>query len=277
MDETAADSAASPVIGLPACRQIISKQVYHVVGEKYLVAAATAAGGVPLTLPALGEEKDLSAILDRLDGLLVTGSPSNVEPHHYDGPASADGTHHDPSRDDTMLPLIPAAIAARVPVLAICRGIQELNVALGGTLHQRIEDMPGKLNHQADPADPVETRYGPVHAIALSPGGVLATIAATLGLDIGAVQVNSLHSQGIDRLAPGLAVEATAPDGIVEAVRVTDAPAFALGIQWHPEWRIGENPFSMAIFAAFGDAARRRAQDRIRAASQGTAATARTG
>ena len=160
MDETAADSATSPVIGLPACRQTIGDQIYHVVGEKYLTAAATAAGGVPLTLPALGDEKDFSAILDRLDGLLVTGSPSNVEPHHYDGPASADGTHHDPSRDDTMLPLIPAAIAAHVPVLAICRGIQELNVALGGTLHQRIEDMPGKLNHQADPADPIETRYG---------------------------------------------------------------------------------------------------------------------
>ncbi|MDJ0950085.1 MAG: gamma-glutamyl-gamma-aminobutyrate hydrolase family protein [Alphaproteobacteria bacterium] len=252
-------TAGRPLIGLPACHQLIKDMDYHVIGDKYLRAAAIAAGGVPVVLPALGATTAAADLLARLDGMIITGSPSNVEPHHYDGPDSAPETRHDPARDATTLPLIRMALDMGVPTLAICRGFQELNVALGGSLHQRIEEIPGKLNHQAEPSLPLEQRYGPAHGVRLAPEGQLARIAAGLAQPAGEMQVNSLHSQGVDRLAPGLAVEATAPDGIIEAARVVDAPAFALGVQWHPEWQVDRNPFSQAIFGAFGAAARGRA------------------
>jgi putative glutamine amidotransferase len=172
-----------------------------------------------------------------------------VEPMRYGGPASMQGTLHDPERDATTLPLIRAALEAGVPVLAICRGIQELNVALGGSLHQRVEELPGKLDHRADDARPVEEQYAKVHSVSLTPGGLLERITGHRE-----IRVNSIHAQAIDRLADGLTVEAVAPDGLIEAVSVTGAPAFALAVQWHPEWRFRECPDSTALFQAFGRA-----------------------
>jgi putative glutamine amidotransferase len=223
-------------------------------GEKYISAVAGGARALPMVIPALGSELELSAILEACDGLLFTGSPSNVEPHHYGGPASAPGTLHDPSRDATTLPLIPRAIEAGIPVLAICRGFQEMNVAYGGTLHQRLHEA-GFSDHREDESDPLEVQYGPAHEVLLEPGGLFREIS---GQD--RLEVNSLHWQGVETLGRDLKVEARAPDGVIEAFRVADAPTFAVGVQWHPEWQFDQNPFSRALFAAFGDASRRRAQ-----------------
>jgi putative glutamine amidotransferase len=224
------------------------------VGEKYISAVAGGARALPMLIPALGPELDWSAILAACDGLMFTGSPSNVEPHHYGGPASAPGTLHDPSRDATTLPLIPRAVEAGMPVLAICRGFQEMNVAYGGSLHQRLHEA-GFSDHREDESDPLEVQYGPAHEVLLEPGGLLRDIS---GQD--RLEVNSLHWQGVETLGRNLRVEARAPDGVIEAFRVADAPVFAVGVQWHPEWQFDKNPFSRALFAAFGDASRRRAQ-----------------
>jgi putative glutamine amidotransferase len=241
-----------PVIGIPADRRLCGKHQFHMVGEKYINAVAGGADALPVLIPALGPDIELEAVLEACDGLMLTGSPSNVEPHHYGGPASVPGTLHDPSRDATTLPLIPRAIAAGMPMLAICRGFQEMNVAYGGTLHQRLHEA-GFSDHREDESKPLEVQYGPAHEVLLEPGGLLRNIA---GQD--RLEVNSLHWQGVEKLGKDLAVEARAPDGVIEAFRVVNAPAFAVGIQWHPEWEFEKNPFSRALFAAFGDASRRR-------------------
>ncbi len=250
-----------PLVGLPACVWPISGHSFHAVNERYVRAVAEAVGALPLIIPALGEAHDAADLVARLDGLLLTGSPSNVEPHLYDGPPSIAGTRHDPHRDATTLPLIREALRAGLPLLAICRGHQELNVALGGSLHQRVHELPGRLDHRRPQDAPLEEQYGPRHKVSLAPGGFLHRLA---GRD--ELTVNSLHAQAIDRLAPGLVVEAVAPDGIVEAVRVADAPGFALGLQWHPEWRATEDGFSRALFGVFRAAVEEHAQKRRRAA-----------
>jgi putative glutamine amidotransferase len=246
-----------PLIGITADRRLMGKHVSHLVGEKYICAVADGAGAIPVLVPALGDSLDRDALLQACDGLLLTGSESNVEPHHYGGPASVPGTLHDPNRDATTLPLIPRAVAAGLPVLAICRGFQEMNVAYGGSLWQRVHEVPGHFDHREDETTELEVQYGPAHEVRLEPGGQLAAIGGTATL-----RVNSLHWQGIQRLASGLEIEARAPDGLIEAFRVREAGNFALGLQWHPEWRFAENPFSRALFAAFGAACRRRASDR---------------
>ena len=240
-----------PLIGIPADRRTLALHPFHVVGEKYARAVLDAAGGLPLLIPSLAEELGMDELLERLDGVVFTGSPSNVEPHHYSGPASAPGTLHDPARDATTLPLIRKAVTAGIPVLGICRGFQEMNVAFGGTLHQRVHEVEGKLDHRDDESQPLEIQYGPAHEIILEAEGKLRALAGSER-----VTVNSLHSQGIDRLGAALAAEAHAPDGLVEAFRVRDAQRFAMAVQWHPEWQVMSNPFSRALFAAFGAAAR---------------------
>lgn len=230
----------------------------HAASDTYIRAALGPVGGIPVLLPAAGEAL-VPGILPRLDGLLLTGSRSNVHPDHYDGPAHAEGTPEDPQRDSTTLPLIRAAIAAGLPILAICRGFQELNVALGGSLDQRIQDLPGRLDHST-PSDQRlgRVRTGKAHAVRLAPDAMLGRLWRAAGLPVraDAVPVNSLHNQGIARLAPRLIAEAWAPDGTIEAVRVADAPGFALGVQWHPEYDFETDALSRAIFEAFGEAAR---------------------
>jgi putative glutamine amidotransferase len=225
-------------------------------GEKYLRAVLSGSGCYPVGLPVLGpatsDDFDIVELLQSFDGLLLTGSPSNVEPHRYRGEASGGGTPHDPERDHSAFELIPAAIRLGMPLLAICRGFQELNVAFGGTLYQEVHNVPGKLNHREDKDAPLDTQYAPVHEVRFTPGGMLARITGRE-----AAMVNSLHSQGIQLCGKGLVVEATAPDGLIEAVTVAGVPGFVLGVQWHPEWRVLENEVSTAIFRAFGDACRR--------------------
>jgi putative glutamine amidotransferase len=238
----------SPLIGLPACVIDSSSYTWHSVAEQY-IRAVIAAGGIPVILPAIGPATQTADLLARLDAIMLTGSSSNVEPMRYGGPESREGTKHDPKRDATTLPLIRDVLDAGMPLLAICRGHQELNVALGGTLHQNVHELPGKRDHRAPRDQPHAIRYAPVHAVDLT--GSLAALAG------GAVaKVNSLHSQAVDRLAPGLVIEAMSNDGVVEAVRVEGAKGFALGIQWHPEWLVETDALSKALFARFGQAAR---------------------
>ena len=241
-----------PLIGIPADRRILGPHPFHCVGEKYIAAVAEAADAMPVVIPALGE-RDLDELLSRLDGILLTGSPSNVEPHRYSGPDSDPDTLHDPHRDETTLPLIPRVIEAGMPLFAVCRGFQEMNVAFGGTLWQKVQDVPGMQDHREDKSQSLEIQYAPAHAMELVRGGLLHAIA---GAD--QVMVNSLHAQGVQTLGSGLDIEARAPDGLIEAFRVRAAPGFALAVQWHPEWQVMKNPFSHALFAAFGAAARAR-------------------
>ena len=241
-----------PVIGIPADRRLLGSHWFHAVGEKYIAAIAQAADAAPVLVPALGD-RYLNDWLAACDGILFTGSPSNVEPQRYQGPASDPGTWHDPERDATTLPMIEAAVSAGMPVFGICRGFQEMNVAYGGTLCQKLQEQPGYLDHREDTKAPLEVQYAPVHEVELVKGGLLHGIA---GQD--RIKVNSLHSQGVDRLAPRLVPEAKADDGVIEAFRVADAQTFALAVQWHPEWQVMENPFSRALFAAFGKAGRER-------------------
>ncbi|MCP5181914.1 MAG: gamma-glutamyl-gamma-aminobutyrate hydrolase family protein [Pseudomonadales bacterium] len=229
---------------------------FHCAGEKYLDAVIHGADCMALLLPALGggEEMasfqahyDLDELLDLAQGVYLPGSASNIDPVHYGGPPhdmALDG-----QRDVSVFPLIRKTLAHRKPLLAICRGLQELNVALGGTLHARVHDIPGHGDHREDSSAPREEQYGDAHAVALEPGGVLARITGNTRLT-----VNSLHSQGIATLADGLRVEATAEDGLIEAVSMTDP--WVVGVQWHPEWRYRQNPDAIRLFAAFGDALR---------------------
>jgi putative glutamine amidotransferase len=221
------------------------------VGEKYVAAVRDGADGLPFMIPALGDSMDADTVLSRIDGLLLTGSPSNVEPHHYDGEPSRPGTMHDPHRDETTLRLIDRALQTGVPMFAICRGYQELNVVLGGSLHQHVEEQAGYHDHRENPEDPLDVQYGPSHEVHLVEGGMLYGLAGT-----DTVTVNSLHSQGIARLADGVTVEAVADDGLIEGFVVDGAPGFTLAVQWHPEWKVTENAFSLAIFKSFGDACR---------------------
>ncbi len=222
------------------------------VGEKYATAIWDGAEAIPFLIPALGAKIDVATILHHVDGILLTGSPSNVEPHHYNGEVSRPGTLHDPHRDETTMPLAELALEEGVPLFALCRGFQELNVVLGGTLHQHVHEVDGYHDHRENPDDPLDVQYGPSHEVHLVEGGVLRELAGT-----DTVAVNSLHSQGVARLADGVTVEAVADDGLIEAFRVDGTTGFALAIQWqHPEWKVTENSFSMAIFKAFGDACR---------------------
>lgn len=242
-------SQHKPLIGVPADRKLLGNHYFHCVGEKYLIAIVDGADCVPVVIPSLGYGERLEALINQLDGIVLPGSPSNIEPHHY-GEASEPGTLHDPQRDATTLPLIPRIVAAGMPLLAICRGFQEMNVAYGGSLWPRLHEIPGLHDHREDENEPLDIQYGPAHPVSLVPGGFLHGIA---GSD--SIMVNSLHWQGVRELAPGLQVEARAADGVVEAFSVRDAATFAVGVQWHPEWKAMQNPFSRALFTAFGRAA----------------------
>ncbi len=247
-----------PVIGIPADRRLLGQHWFHCVGEKYITAVALAADAVPVLVPALGAQH-LQDWLDSFDGILFTGSPSNVEPHRYQGEPAAPGTLHDPERDATTLPMITRAVEAGLPVFGICRGFQEMNVAFGGSLVPKLQELPGNLDHREDKEQPLDEQYSPRHDVEFTEGGMLHRLAGQRR-----IRVNSLHSQGVGRLGSSLVSEAKSDDGVVEAFRVAEAPAFALAVQWHPEWKVMDNPFSRALFAAFGEAGRARAARRSR-------------
>ena len=240
---------ARPVVGITACRSDLKGRYHHIVQEKYVTAVSAAAGALPLLVPALGRTIANDDLLDSIDGLLLTGSPSNVLPRHYAEPPSRPGTLHDPHRDETTLPLVRRCIERAMPLLAVCRGFQEVNVAFGGTLHQHVHELPGMLDHRKPEVPDIDGQYAPAHSVAPVAGGMLHRLVRQREFE-----VNSLHSQGVARLGDGLAVEARSPDGLVEAMSVEGCASFALAIQWHPEWNALKDPVSRAIFAAFGAA-----------------------
>jgi putative glutamine amidotransferase len=242
----------SPIVLVPACTRKIGEHPYYAAQIKYVDAVVVGSGCTPLILPALGSALDLAGMLDACEGVMLTGSASNVHPSHYGADVGDPALPQDPGRDATTLPLIREALRRGIPLFAVCRGFQEMNVALGGSLHQALQEVEGKMDHRENPELPLEAQYAPAHGITLEPGGALQRM---LG---GATRtdVNSLHGQGVDRLADGIAVEARSDDGLVEAFSVPAAPGFALAVQWHPEWRVADNPDSMRMFGAFGDACR---------------------
>lgn len=246
-----------PIIGVPADRRVYEPHPYHMVGEKYLKAIIEAADAVPLIIPVLADDLAIDELVDQVDGVMLTGSPSDIEPHHYGSESDDPDALRDPHRDALTLPIAKHALQTGVPLFAICRGFQELNVVLGGTLHQKVRNVPGFHDHKENPDDPLEVQYGPSHPVTLVAGGLLARLAGCEE-----VMVNSLHGQGVARLADGVTVEAVADDGLIEAFTVDDARAFALAVQWHPEWQPSRNEFSSAMFRAFSDACRKRAAKR---------------
>lgn len=246
-----------PIIGVPADRRVLEPHPFHMAGEKYLKAVTEAANAVPLIIPVLADELAVDELVDQVDGVLLTGSPSDLEPHHYGSDSDDPDALRDPHRDALTLPIARHALDTGVPLLAICRGFQELNVVLGGTLHQKVRNVPGYHNHKENPEDPLDVQYGPSHPVALVDGGLLSRLAGEEE-----VMVNSLHGQGVKKLANGVTVEAVADDGLIEAFTVDSAENFALAVQWHPEWQATKSEFSSAIFKAFGDACRARAAER---------------
>ena len=254
-----------PLVGIPASivRFPEHNVPIHGSGERYVTAVRDAAGADAFLIPALGAGASPAMIVERIDGLFLSGGRANIEPHHYGGPPFPDDEPRDPARDATVLPLIRACIDGGVPVFGVCRGLQEINVALGGSLHYRVHLVDGKMDHRMRRDVPVEDRFGPRHDVSLTPGGAFARLTSA-----GEVMVNSAHGQGIDRLACGVDVEARASDGLIEGIRVRDTRAFAIGVQWHAEWHWEGHDLSRLLFAEFGAAARRRAARRpaVRAA-----------
>jgi putative glutamine amidotransferase len=242
-----------PVVGIPCDHRMMGAHPFHSVGEKYIAAVRDGAGVLPVLLPVLDPPIPASEWLAAVDGLLFTGSPSNVSPKRYGGPGPREGVLQDENRDATTLPLLEAAIAAGAPTLCVCRGFQELNVALGGTLFQHIHEIAGRSDHRENTKASLDEQYGSAHDVQVLDGGLLSKIVSERTF-----QVNSLHSQGIDRLAAPLHADAVAPDGTIEAVSMPKSKSFVLGLQWHPEWRWAENPVSREIFSAFGEALRGR-------------------
>jgi putative glutamine amidotransferase len=248
MSSHSAPSFDAPWVLVPACSRELGDHAFHVVGEKYL-AAVRLAGALPLVMPAgprhVGE---LQRLLDLADGVLLTGSPSNVDPTHFEQAVHDPTLPLDPPRDALTLPLIPEVLSRGIPLLAICRGFQEVNVALGGSLLQAVHEAPGKADHRGRGVRAAE-QYAPAHRVHVSSGGVLSSCAGATEFE-----VNSVHGQGIDRLAPGLQVEAISPDGLVEAFSWPAGTGFNLCLQWHPEWNAANNPVSVRLFTSFGQA-----------------------
>ncbi|MDC8786874.1 gamma-glutamyl-gamma-aminobutyrate hydrolase family protein [Roseateles koreensis] len=238
-----------PVVLVPACNRPVGEHPFHIVGKKY-IDAVRLAGALPLVVPAARAD-EIDELMQLADGLLLTGSPSNVHPSHFGEDVHNSALPLDPDRDAWTLPLIRAAVARGMPLFAICRGFQEMNVALGGSLHQAVQEQAGMADHRAPPEQPPEIAYAPQHPVHIMPGGLLEQLVGH-----GPVMVNSLHGQGVKQLAPGLRIEAVAPDGLVEAFSVEASPGFSICLQWHPEWQAAQNPVSMALLQAFGQACR---------------------
>lgn len=254
-----------PIVAVSTDVRQFENYTWHAAPRQYLEAAIAVAGVTPVLVPAFGERIDLEGLIDRVDGVMLTGSKSNVDPALYGLEATEENGPYDRDRDATTIPLIRLAIARGVPLLAICRGLQELNVALGGTLDSEIQDMEGRIDHRAPVSDDQDVRFAIRQKIEIRPGTCLAKVFGSQGAggDAGAeIMINSVHRQAVGRLGERLQVEAVAEDGTVEAVSVVDAPAFAVGVQWHPEYWARSDDASARIFRAFGEAAAARAAAR---------------
>ncbi|WP_265518604.1 gamma-glutamyl-gamma-aminobutyrate hydrolase family protein [Nitratireductor luteus] len=251
-----------PLVAVSTDVKEFERYTWHAAPDQYLEAALSAAGVLPVLVPSFGDRLDLDSLLSSVDGVMLTGSKSNVNPSHYGRKADEKNGPYDERRDATTLPLIRKAIERGVPLLAICRGIQEMNVALGGTLAGEIQERKGAMDHRAPESDSQDERFAIRHPVHIEEGSCLAGIFGPAEIN-----VNSVHRQGIDRLGPNLAVEAVAPDGAIEAVSAIGAKAFAVGVQWHPEYWAATDNASRRIFEAFGEAVRAHASARRPAAA----------
>lgn len=254
-------SAPKPLIGVSAnaMQAAERRHLVHATGERNIHSLLRMVDCIPVLLPPVGSAVDVADLVARMDGFVLTGGRANVEPHHYDGPPFPDDEVIDPGRDALVLPLVRACIEARVPLFGICRGIQEINVALGGSLHYRIHQLSGKNDHRRPRRDDVtlEEVFRPNHLVKFAPEGLFHKLTGYKEM-----MVNSLHGQGIDRLGDGLMVEAESPDGVIEGVRYKDDAQFIVGVQWHAEWKPEEHALASALYSTFGEAARARAARR---------------
>lgn len=239
--------ASKPVVLIPACNRMIGAHPFHVAGKKY-IDAVRLAGCLPLIVPFV-HSTEVDELLDHADGVLLTGSPSNVHPSHFGEEVHDTTLPLDIDRDAWTLPLIPRALQRGIPLFAICRGFQEANVALGGSLYQAVQEVPGQRDHRGTTDGTAEVQYAFAHEVHVETGGLLASIVGEPEF-----LVNSVHGQGVKKLAPGLRIEARAPDGLVEAFSMPGAESFNLCVQWHPEWQAAHNPISLKLFKAFGAA-----------------------
>lgn len=237
-----------PIVGIVCNRWQADDGISQRAGEPFVVAVREGVGALPFLIPAMDPPLSAVDVLDSVDGLLFTGAESNVFPARYGAAPAHDNILFDKARDATTLPLLGAAIAAGKPVLCICRGFQELNVALGGTLFQEVHKIQGRFDHRERPDVDLDIQFGPAHKISICDGGILSKITPRRSF-----VVNSLHGQGVDKLSPILFAEAYAPDGQIEAASMPSAKSFVLGLQWHPEWRWSENLLSRAIFKAYAE------------------------
>lgn len=238
-----------PIVGIICDKEIIGPHPFHIAGDKYIKAISASSHCLPLLIPALADESSMEQLLSMLDGVLFTGGYSMVDPLHYQDEAAETGTKLDTARDNTSLPLVVKAVAQGIPVLGICRGFQEMNVAFGGSLHQKLHDNGHYFEHRENKALTLKQQYSASHHVNVIADGKLAGI-----VNEAVIEVNSLHTQGVDRLSEKLTIEAIAEDGLVEAFSVTNSESFAMAVQWHPEWRVEENQQSIQLFHAFGQA-----------------------
>jgi len=238
-----------PVIGVIACERAVEGEAAQIVKQRYIDGIEQFAHAVPLLIPSQQPTGNAASIVARLDAVLLTGSNSNIEPRHYgaDAPGQAPV---DSARDRFSMALIHAAIAAAKPVFGICRGLQEINVAMGGTLRDMRVGAGAGVHHAADDAS-LDAMFAHAHSIEVLPKSTLLAVAGSDRL-----MVNSVHFQAIDRLAPGLAVNATGPGDVIEAIAATTTKAPVFAVQWHPEWRPGERPHDLAFWRFVGQAAR---------------------
>ena len=252
-----AEIICKPLVGIPASQIYLPAHslAQHGVGERYIRGVSDGANAVPMIIPALAGDYDFADLADRLDGLMLTGGRANVEPHHYGGPPFPDDEVRDPPRDNTVMPLIRECIKQGVPVFGSCRGIQEINVAMGGTLHYRVHEVEGFNDHRMPREGDIEHKFSERHLVVTAENGMFHKTCGRRE-----IMVNSLHAQAVDEVAPGFEIECvSAPDGVIEGIRYTQTSAFCIGVQWHAEWRFQENALSNGLWKAFGNACLERA------------------
>ena len=245
-----------PVVGVIGnATRIEGRFQVQVVGERNMRAVASVAGALPLMFASCPDITDIGALLDTVDGIVLTGARANVHPKRFNTEPHEKHEPYDIQRDEVALALSEACVSRGIPLFGICRGLQEMNVAFGGSLHPEIREIPGRMNHRMPRLENGEIHPDPTvifadrHEVTLVPGGAFATI---LGCE--SIKVNSLHGQGILELGKRVVVEGVAEDGTIEAIRIADAPGFALGVQWHAEYDPHRNPINRALFQAFGEA-----------------------
>ncbi len=256
------DSMARPVVGIIGNQYLINDQYpAHAGGTMNSEAVASVSGCMPLLVPADPRFVSVAELMERCDGFLLTGGRPNVHPEHYGEEATAAHGDFDRARDAIALPLVRECVERGQPFLGICRGFQEVNVAMGGSLYPEIRDLPGRDNHRMPPDGTLEEKFALRHCVTFSEGGVFHRLMGSEK-----VMTNTLHGQGIKRAGARVVIDGYAPDGTPEAIYIKDAPGFTLSVQWHPEWDAANDPVSRPLFEAFGDAVRAWAEGRQGAA-----------